>query len=99
RLVRPAAADLRRVVAQYAISSVLERYPDVAQIYAYQVARLDEAVEAYQGAVARVGHVRVTAQVTGETRELTFAVIHFGSHDFSCGVRRSEEHTSELQSR
>jgi alpha-amylase/alpha-mannosidase (GH57 family) len=91
RLVRPAAADLRRVVAHYAISSVLERYDDVAPLYAFEVARLDEAVEAYQGTVARVGHVRVTATVTGETRELTYAVIHFGSHDFSCGVRAWED--------
>jgi hypothetical protein len=29
--------------------------------------------------------------VTGETRELTYAVIHFGSHDFSCGVRAWED--------
>ena len=87
RLVRPAVADLRRVVAHYAISSVLERYPDVAPIYAYQVARLDEAVESYQGTVVRVGHVRVTADVTTETRALVYTVIHFGSHDFSCGVR------------
>jgi alpha-amylase/alpha-mannosidase (GH57 family) len=91
RLVRPSAADLRRVVAHYAISSVLERYPDVEQIYAYKVTRLDEAVEAYQGTVARIGHVRVTAEVTGETRELTYAVIHFGSIDFSCGVRAWED--------
>jgi Domain of unknown function (DUF3536)/Glycosyl hydrolase family 57 len=87
RLVRPATADLRRVVAHYAISSVLERYPDVARIYAYQVTRLDESEESYQGTVVRIGHVRVTAEVTTETRELVYAVIHFGSHDFSCGVR------------
>jgi len=91
RLVRPTAVDLRRLVAHYAMSSVLERYDDVARIYAYEVARLDEAVEAYQGTVVRVGHVRATATVTGETRELTYAVIHFGSHDFSCGVRAWED--------
>jgi alpha-amylase/alpha-mannosidase (GH57 family) len=87
RLVRPAVTDLRRVVAHYAITSVLERYPDIVQLYAYQVTRVDEAVESYQGTVVRVGHVRVTAAVTGETRALVYAVIHFGSHDFSCGVR------------
>jgi alpha-amylase/alpha-mannosidase (GH57 family) len=87
RLVRPATADLRRVVAHYAISSVLERYSDTARIYAYLVTRLDESVESYQGTVVRIGHVRVTAEVTTETRELVYAVIHFGSHDFSCGVR------------
>ena len=91
RLVRPAAADLRRVTAHYAIGSVLERYPDVASVYAYEVARLDEAVEAYQGTALRVGHVRVTAANTGESRELTYAVIHFGGHDFSCGVRAWED--------
>jgi alpha-amylase/alpha-mannosidase (GH57 family) len=94
RLVRPAAAELRRVVAHYAISSVLERYPGVARIYAYQVTRLDEAIEAYQGTGLRVGHVRVTAGVTGETREMTYAVIHFGGHDFSCGVRAWEDTTT-----
>ena len=86
RLVTPAAADLRRVVAHYAITSVLERYADVARVYAYEVTRLDEAGEAYQGTAARIGHVRVAAAATGETRELTYAVIHFGGHDFTCGV-------------
>jgi alpha-amylase/alpha-mannosidase (GH57 family) len=91
RLVRPAAADLRRVAAHYAISSVLERYDDTSSVYAYEVVRRDEAVEAYQGTALRVGHVRVTATMTGESRELTYAVIHFGGHDFSCGVRAWED--------
>ncbi len=90
RLVRPTAVDLRRVIAHYAISSVLEHYDEVAPIYAYEVARRDEAVEAYQGTEARIGHVRVTATVTGEARELIYAVVHFGGHDFSCGVRAWE---------
>ncbi len=94
RLVRPAAVDLRRVVAHYAMSSVLERYPEVARIYAYQVTRLDEAVEAYQGTALRVGHVRVVAEVTGEAQTLTYAVIHFGGHDFSCGVGTREDATA-----
>ena len=91
RLVRPAAADLRRVVAHYAISGVLEDYPDVARLYAYQVVRLDEAAEAYQGTTLRVGHVRASATVTQDTRALTYAVIHFGGHDFTCGVRAWED--------
>jgi hypothetical protein len=91
RLVRPAAADLRRVVAHYAITSVLDRYPDVARVFAYEVTRLDGAAEAYQGTALRVGHVRVAATAIGETRELTYAVIHFGGHDFSCGVRAWED--------
>ncbi len=91
RLARPAAADLRRVVAHYAITSVLDRYPDVERVFAYEVTRLDAAAEAYQGTALRVGHVRVAATAIGETRELTYAVIHFGGHDFSCGVRAWED--------
>jgi hypothetical protein len=78
------------VVAHYAISSVLERYSDIARIYAYHVTRQDEAAESYQGTALRIGRVRVGSEVTGETRELVYAVIHFGSHDFSCGVRAWE---------
>jgi alpha-amylase/alpha-mannosidase (GH57 family) len=91
RLVHPAAADLRRVVAHYAISSVVERYSDIARIYAYHVTRLDEAAESYQGTALRIGRVRVGSEVTGETRDLVYSVIHFGSHDFSCGVRSWED--------
>ncbi|HYE91932.1 MAG TPA: DUF3536 domain-containing protein, partial [Terriglobales bacterium] len=91
RLVRPAAVDLRRVVAHYAISSVLEPYPDSARVYAYQVTRYDEVAESYQGTALRVGHVRAVASLTGEGRDLTYAVIHFGGHDFTCGVRAWED--------
>ena len=90
RLVRPLATDLRRVAAHYAISSVLERYAEVTALFAYEVTRLDEAADSYQGTALRIGHVRITATMTGETRELMYAVIHFGSHDFSCGVRAWE---------
>jgi hypothetical protein len=91
RLVRPAAGDLRRAVAHYAMSSVLDPYPETAELYAYRISRLDEESEAYQGTSLRVGHVRATATTTTESRELTYAVIHFGGHDFSCGVRAWED--------
>jgi alpha-amylase/alpha-mannosidase (GH57 family) len=91
RLVRPAAGDLRRAVAHYGMSSVLDRYPETTDLYAYRITRLDEASEAYQGTSLRVGHVRATASITTETRELIYAVIHFGGHDFSCGVRAWED--------
>jgi hypothetical protein len=79
------------VVAHYAISSVLEHHPDIARLHAYHVARLHESAEAYQGTALRIGRVRVGSEVTGESRELVYAVIHFGSHDFSCGVRAWED--------
>jgi len=87
RLIRPAMVDLRRVVAHYAIIGLLEPWPDDAAVHAYGVQRVDEAGEAFGGTAFRVGHVRVSSTVTGEVRDAMYAVLHFGGHDFACGVR------------
>ncbi len=90
RLIRPAVVDLRRVVAHSAITALVEERPDDATVYAYRVQRVDEAREAYGATSLRIGHVRVSSMVTGEVRDATYAVLHFGGHDFSCGVRAWE---------
>jgi hypothetical protein len=91
RLVSPAVVDLRRVIAHYAITGIFETHPDDARIYAYHVERLDEARESYDATQARIAHVRVRSEITGDTREAMYAVLHFGGHDFSCGVRAWED--------
>jgi hypothetical protein len=90
RLVRPAVVDLRRVVAHYAISGLFDEHPEDARVYAWRVQRLDDTRESYAGTTLRVGRVRVGSDVTGETRHLMYAVLHFGGHDFSCGIRGDE---------
>ena len=87
RLVRPTAVNLNRVVAHYAITGFLEEYPADARVYAYRVERLDEARESVDSTALRVAHVRVSSEITGETREMMYALLHFGGHDFSCGIR------------
>jgi hypothetical protein len=87
RLIRPTAVNLSRVVAHYAITGLLDEYPADARIYAYRVERLDEARETSDGTTLAVAHVRVSSEMTGETREMVYALSYFGGHDFSCGVR------------
>ena len=87
KLIRPAVVDLRRVVAHYAISGLFDEYPDDAVIYAWRVQRLDDTRESYNGTVLRIGRVRVASQITGEARDIMYVVLHFGGHDFSCGIR------------
>jgi len=87
RLVRPTAVNLNRVVAHYAITGFLEEYPADARVYAYRVERLDEARESVDSTALRVAHVRVSSEITGETRDMMYALPHFGGHDFSCGIR------------
>src|SRR5206468_3998487 len=52
-----------------------------------RVERLDGARETADGTTLAVAHVRVSSEITGETREVVYALAHFGGHDFSCGVR------------
>ena len=89
--VRPAAADIRRLAAHYAISGLFETPPSEARLFAYQVTRLDEAHAAYADTALRVGRIRVSSELTGHTREAVFAVAHFGGHDITCGVRLGDE--------
>jgi alpha-amylase/alpha-mannosidase (GH57 family) len=90
RLVVPAGVDLRRVVAHYAITGLFTEHPDDAVVYAYRVRRLDETRDAAAGTALRIGHVRVEAQVTGETWEAMYALLHFGGHDVTCALRAWE---------
>lgn len=89
--VRPAAADVRRLAAHYAISGLFETQPREARLFAYQVTRLDEAHAAYADTALRVGRIRVSSELTGQTRDAVFAVAHFGGHDITCGVRLSDD--------
>ena len=94
RLVAPAIVDMRRVVAHYAITGLMDDLPDETAVYAYQVRRLDEARAAYGATALRIGHVEVESDVTGERREVTYALLHFGGHDFSCALQAWEGRSS-----
>jgi alpha-amylase/alpha-mannosidase (GH57 family) len=87
RHVRPAAADMRRITAHYAINALFDPPPSEARVYAYRVASLEEAGETYGDTALRVGRVRVSSEVTGQVRDAVYAVAHFGGHDITCGVR------------
>jgi hypothetical protein len=91
RLVLPAVVGPERVVADYAITGLVQEQEETARVYAYRVERLDEAREAYAETALRVGHVRVTFGVTAETGDAVYAALHFGGHDFSCGVAPYDE--------
>jgi hypothetical protein len=91
RRVRPAAANVRRLTAHYAIIGLFEPPPPETRVYAYQVTRLDETRDAYGDTALRVGRVRVSSELTGEVRDALYAVAHFGGHDITCGVRLSDD--------
>ncbi len=87
RYVRPAMVDLPKVGAHYAVSSVFDTYDDIARIYCYSVDRKDYQVLDAGRSRMVVGRVTVTSEITRQTADLTFGVLHFADHNMSGGVR------------
>ena len=87
RFVKPAVVDLFKVGAHYAISSVFNSYPEEARIYCY-TARKKDFRAADAGKLKLVlGRAVFTSEITLETGELMFGVLHFGDHNLHGGVR------------
>lgn len=87
RFVKPAMVDLTKVGAHYAVSSLFHAEGDRTTIYAFEVERED--LKLYEAGRARlaIGKARVTSQVTRESLSVTYAVLHFGDHNLTAGVR------------
>jgi alpha-amylase/alpha-mannosidase (GH57 family) len=85
-LVRPATADLLRVGAHYAVSSLFEDYPETIRIGSYTTR--SELYDVEEAGVQRlaVGKANVRFDITGEESAIGFAVIHLGDHNVICGI-------------
>jgi alpha-amylase/alpha-mannosidase (GH57 family) len=87
KFVKPTVVDLYKVGAHYAISSVFNQYDDEARIYCYTVRRRDFRVADTGKLKLVIGRAAFTSEITLETGELAFGVLHFGDHNLHGGVR------------
>ncbi|HEX6134939.1 MAG TPA: DUF3536 domain-containing protein [Longimicrobiales bacterium] len=86
--VIPARVDLLNVAAHYAVSSLFDEARPEMRIYSYQV-ELEHGDRRQSGeTVLLVGRARVISEITQESDVVTFAVLHFGGHNLSGGIRR-----------
>ncbi|HTS61425.1 MAG TPA: DUF3536 domain-containing protein [Candidatus Acidoferrales bacterium] len=98
KFARPAAVDLEKLAAHYAITSLFKPYGEHAGIYCYSVDLIDNrSMEAGQMRLA-LGRARFTSEITRESQEIVFAALHFGDHNLHCGTQlfRSEETYQKL---
>ncbi|NIS72201.1 MAG: DUF3536 domain-containing protein [Proteobacteria bacterium] len=86
--VRPAMIDLEKVGAHYAMSSLFEDYAQRTSIYCYTVDQEDYQISEAGRAKLAVGQARAMSEITGESAELCFGVLHMGDHNLSCGVKQ-----------
>jgi alpha-amylase/alpha-mannosidase (GH57 family) len=97
-LVTPTIVDREHLGAHFAVSSLFENYPDRARIYKFAFEQ--EHRETFQSGRARllVGRAKVTFEATHASDVFSYAAVHRGDYDVSCGVRyfRSEEDFQKL---
>ncbi len=93
KFVRPAAIDLHKVGAHYAVSSLFEPYNRETKIYCYTVDREDYRVLNEGRTRVALGRARITSEITWDSSQISFGVLHLGDHNLNGGVRdyRGEE--------
>lgn len=93
KFVKPAMVDLHKVGAHFAVSSLFENYGDKAQIFCYQVEREDHRLLPAGKKRLALGRAKITSEITRESANVTYGVLHFGDHNVSGGIRvyRGEE--------
>jgi len=88
RLVTPAALDLLRVGAHYAVSSLFEEYAETTTFGCFtargEVSHLSRAGRQKIAA----GKVHVSSEITRTQEDISFAVLHLGDHNLMGGVHR-----------
>jgi len=86
--IKPAAVDLIRVAAHYAISSLFTKYPATTQIYSYTVASQVYDLEEHGEQKLAIGKVVVHSILTWEEETVSFAVVSFEGHYLNGGVQK-----------
>ncbi|PPT06831.1 Alpha-amylase/alpha-mannosidase [Geitlerinema sp. FC II] len=85
--VKPAQVSLEQIAAHYAISSLFQPYHPEQRVYCYQARQLDYQLQRMGTLTLAVGQLQLTSEITWETLNLSFAVLHLGSLDFHCCIQ------------
>ena len=87
KYVRPAAVDLLKVGAHYAVNSLYEEPEFESRVYSY-IVKSDEREKLVSGQVQLVlGRATVFSRITRESAQVTYAVLYFGDHHVHGGIR------------
>jgi alpha-amylase/alpha-mannosidase (GH57 family) len=86
--IRPTAVDWARIAAHYAVSALFDPPPERSQVFCYTAECRD--FQSHQAGKVRlvVGRALFRSEITRESAEMIFGVVHFGDHNVNGGVRR-----------
>ncbi|MFH1359744.1 MAG: DUF3536 domain-containing protein [Candidatus Omnitrophota bacterium] len=97
--IRPSQVDLLRVGAHYAVTALYEEYPENTKMYCY-TAKSDHYDHREAGRLEMsLGQAMIKSDVTWEKQHIYFVALHFGDHNFICGVEyfKSQEIFTDLK--
>src|SRR5262249_26451223 len=87
---KPAMLDLFDATAHYAIGALFDGYLKRESIYCYS-ARLQDAQVLSEGRKKfSIGQVEIRSRITRAQLTFNFAVLYFGDHNLTAGVRPSQ---------
>jgi alpha-amylase/alpha-mannosidase (GH57 family) len=86
-LVQPARIDLLRLGAHFAISSLLEEYPESTDLFCYRAEDIEKESTQVGKMSLVAGRTTLSSKVTWERKRISFAALHLGGHLFNGGVR------------
>jgi len=84
---RPARLDFRRVAAHYGISSIFVDDPSRISLFCYSATSEQYSKLESGKFTLALGKSNIRSELTRERRPVSFAVLHFGDHNLSGGVR------------
>jgi alpha-amylase/alpha-mannosidase (GH57 family) len=86
--VQPAMVDLEKVGAHYAVSSLFEDYGQNTRIYCYDVSKKDYRTSRQGKLRVVLGQASIASEITWESDQITFGVLHLADHSVIGGVRK-----------
>ncbi len=88
RFVKPSTADMQRVAAHYAVSSLFEDYAEKTHFFCYtSSSRLYQQKQAGLQRIA-AGRAVILSHITWEEIEISFAILHLGDHNIIGGTAK-----------
>ncbi|PZV16121.1 MAG: glycoside hydrolase [Leptolyngbya sp.] len=87
QLVTTAQISLEQVAAHYAISSLFTAAPKEQRVYCYTAQQVDYQLQRMGSLTLAVGQLQLTSEITRESVDLVFAVLHLGGWDFHCCIQ------------
>lgn len=87
KFVKPMALDMIRIGAHYAVSSLFEEFPEEVSLYNFTASVKSRYYYEAGKQKLMIGRTEFRSDVTWETVDISYAVLHMGDHHLFGGVR------------